>query len=314
MANGTDAIELVLRALGIGPGDEVIVPSNTFAATAEGVLLAGAEVRFADVDQHTLLLTEEQVLPHLSPRSAAIIPVHLYGHMADMTALGAFAERHHIAIIEDAAQAHGASWEGRKAGAFGGPACFSFYPGKNLGAWGDAGAVVTNDDSLAEKLRSIGNHGRARKERCRHAILGRNSRLDAIQAAVLSAKLKRLDAWNQARREAMEVFKDLTEGMPLSIPSCDPRSFSVYHLNVVSVGKRRDVVLESLRRSGIEAAIHYPVPCHLQDAFSQYARESLPTAETACKEIISLPLWPQMTLAQIMAVCSALNLALDEPL
>ena len=198
MANGTDAIQLTLRALGIAEGDEVIVPANSFVATAEAVVLAGATPRFADVDPATLLLNADALTAALTNRTRAVIVVHLYGQMVDMDAIGRVAERAGIAVIEDAAQAHGATWRGRSAGSVGIAGCFSFYPGKNLGAFGDAGAVVTSDAALAARLRSLRDHGRAGGSHYDHAYLGTNSRLDALQAVVLSAKLARLDDWNDA--------------------------------------------------------------------------------------------------------------------
>ena len=200
VANGTDALQLTLTGLGIGPGDEVIVPANTFVATAEAVLLAGAVPRFADVSPQTLLLTPERLEAALTPRTAAVIVVHLYGQMPDMGALCAAADRAGIALIEDAAQAHGATWQGRRAGSIGVAGCFSFYPGKNLGAFGDAGAVVTADAGLAGRIRCLRDHGRAAGSHYRHELAGTNSRLDALQAVVLTAKLARLEAWTQARR------------------------------------------------------------------------------------------------------------------
>src|SRR3954447_19442910 len=200
VGNGTDALHLALRALGIGPGDEVVVPTTTFVATAEGVILAGATPRFADVSPDTLLLTPETLAAAITPRTRAVIAVHLYGQMADMDAIGRVAASSGLAVLEDAAQAHGACWRGARAGSFGHAGCFSFYPGKNLGAFGDAGAVVTQDAELARRLRSMRDHGRGGGSHYEHEFVGTNSRMDALQAAVLQAKLPRLESWVAARR------------------------------------------------------------------------------------------------------------------
>jgi dTDP-4-amino-4,6-dideoxygalactose transaminase len=306
VANGTDALELVLRALGIGPGDEVIIPTNTFIATPEAVRLCGATPRFVDVDERSLLVSPDAVEAAIGPSTAAIIPVHLYGHMAPMDAIVAIGKRHNIPVIEDAAQAHGSTWLGRSAGSFGAAGCFSFYPGKNLGAFGDAGAIVTNDDSLYETLALMTNHGRSRASKYLHPLLGRNSRLDSLQAVVLSAKLNRLCDWNGCRRAAVDVYQLLLEDLPVSIVQPLPGCVSSYHLNVVRV-PGRDGLLERLRKRGVDAAIHYPVPCHLQAAYRTSTPEHLPVAERAAKEILSLPLSPHMSINDVERVASALR-------
>ncbi len=304
VANGTDAIELILRGLGIGPGDEVIVPANTFIATAEGVLMAGATPRFVDVDPESLLITPETIDPAVNERTAAIIPVHLYGNTPHMDDLGRLARAKRLALIEDAAQAHGSTWGGKKAGSFGIAASFSFYPGKNLGAFGDAGAVVTNDSGLADRVRSMSNHGRSPASGHVHSLVGRNSRLDALQAAVLSAKLPMLGFWNGARRAIMRTYTRLLGSA--AVQMVQQGTGSAYHLNVVRVPDR-DRVREALRRMGIETGIHYPIPCHLQMPYREFASDPLPAAETAAKQILSLPLFPHMTHAHIERVCDSLN-------
>lgn len=307
VANGTDALVLALRALGIGPGDEVVVPANTFVATAEAVVLAGARPRFADVDPGTLLMTADTLTEALTTRTAAVIAVHLYGQTADMGALGAVAARAGLAVIEDAAQAHGATWLDRPAGSWGRLGCFSFYPGKNLGAFGDAGAVVTSDPDLAAAVRSLRNHGRGDSQHTRHDLVGTNSRLDTLQAAVLSAKLTRLDAWTTLRRVIVNRYREAVPGAPgLRWVDVDPRAAPVHHL-AVAVTDERDALRAFLARKGITTAVHYPVPCHRQAAFRCFADRPLPVAEQRASQILSLPLFPHMTDEQVLAVCAALT-------
>jgi dTDP-4-amino-4,6-dideoxygalactose transaminase len=305
VANGTDAIELTLRALGIGEGDEVIIPSNTFVATVEGVMLANATPRLVDVDDETLLLTPEIAADAITERTAAIIAVNLYGNMPRLDELVALAQRANIALLEDAAQAQGATWKGKAAGSFGVAGTFSFYPGKNLGAFGDAGAVVTDDGALAESIRMLANHGRPPHASHVHSVLARNSRLDALQAAVLSIRLTRLEAWNAARREAIRKY---AEQLPLEVRvlTIQPDAVSAHHQHVVRLA-RRDDAREALRADGIESGIHYPIPCHLHPPYERYATTGLPVAEQAAGEILSLPLFPHITARQIERVSSSLD-------
>jgi dTDP-4-amino-4,6-dideoxygalactose transaminase len=305
VANGTDALELVLRALDIGPGDEVVVPANTFVATAEAVVLAGATPRFADVDPETLLLTPDSLAEALTPRTRAVLVVHLYGQVADMDALLEATSAAGILLIEDAAQAHGATWRGRPAGSFGVAGGFSFYPGKNLGAFGDGGAVVTSDPALAARLRVLRDHGRALGTHYEHAELGRNSRLDALQAAVLSAKLPRLDAWNAARRAVVQRYEECLDGELLRGVRTAPGAEHVHHLAVVR-SPEREAVRALLHERGVRTATHYPTPCHLQPPYRQFADRPLPVAERAAGEILSLPVFPHMTDEQVDQVCAAL--------
>lgn len=305
VANGTDALELVLRALQIDAGAEVILPANTFTATAEAVVMAGAVPRFADVDSKTLLLTPETIRAALTDRTAAIITVHLYGHMPDMQGILDLASTSGVAVIEDAAQAHGSTWREQKAGSFGVAGCFSFYPGKNLGAYGDGGAVVTDDDTLAEKIRSISNHGRSSTSKYAHSWVGRNSRLDAVQAVVLSAKLSRLDGWNRARREAVAVYSELLIDSGVSLVEATGDAISAYHLNVVRVDDRARVQAE-LSDRGIQTDVHYPTPLHLMDFYGGKSG-ALPAAEQAADEVLSLPLFPNISSEQIETVCSHLR-------
>ncbi len=303
VGNGTDAIALTLRALGIGPGDEVIVPANTFVATAEAVVLVGAVPRFVDVDPSTLLVTTETLETGVNERTAAVIVVHLYGNIPAMDAIQRWAEAKKLAVVEDAAQAHGSTRRGRKAGSFGVAGCFSFYPGKNLGAFGDAGAVVTDDEALSDRIRSISNHGRSASHDS-HTVVGTNSRLDGLQAAVLSCKLPLLDAWNNARRDAVATYRRLlvNQGVHLVEAPCE----SAHYQNVALV-PGRDRVRDRLRAYGIETGVHYPMPCHKHEPYRRYAPEPLPVAEQAADEILSLPLFPHMTEEQIRHVCGCLN-------
>jgi dTDP-4-amino-4,6-dideoxygalactose transaminase len=309
VANGTDALQLSLTALGIGPGDEVIVPTNTFVATAEAVVLAGAVPRFADVSPDTLLLAPGNLKDAITPRTRAVIVVHLYGQMPDMDALCQAAERAGIAVIEDAAQAHGATWHGRRAGSIGITGCFSFYPGKNLGAFGDAGAVVTADEGLARRIRVLRDHGRATGSHYRHELVGTNSRLDAVQAAVLTAKLARLDAWNEARRSIAARYHAAFAAGPARPVQEVPGQQGVYHLAVVRVPDRAHVQ-QRLAAMGVQTQIHYPIPCHRQSPYRRYADGQLPVAERGAGEVLSLPIFPHMTGGQLAKVCDAVHAAL----
>jgi dTDP-4-amino-4,6-dideoxygalactose transaminase len=310
VANGTDAVQLTLRAMGIGPGDEVVVPANTFIATAEAVVLAGATPRFADVDPDTLLLCPDTLRPAMTRRTKAVIAVHLYGQMADMDALADVTAREGVALIEDAAQAHGATWAGHRAGSLGYAGCFSFYPGKNLGAFGDAGAVVTSDPDLAMRVRSLRDHGRVSGSHYEHASVGTNSRLDAIQAAVLCAKLARLDGWNEARRHIAARYRATFGGGVLRMVDEAPNANGVYHLGVVRVPDRHRVQ-RMFTAIGIETAIHYPTPCHLVGPYRQYSDAPLPEAERAASAVLSLPMYPQMTDRQVERVCAAAEVVTD---
>jgi dTDP-4-amino-4,6-dideoxygalactose transaminase len=309
VGNGTDALLLTLTALGIGTGDEVIVPANTFIATAEAVVLAGAIPRFADVSPDTLLLTSAQLQAAISPRTAAVIVVHLYGQMPDMDALQHAADKAGIVLIEDAAQAHGASWHGRRAGSIGSAGCFSFYPGKNLGAFGDAGAVVTTDTVLADRIRTLRDHGRARHSHYHHELVGINSRLDALQALVLTAKLSKLDIWTEARQSVAARYRATLENGPARMVAEEAGSRGAYHLAVVQVPDRAEFQRQ-LTAAGIETQIHYPIPCHLQAPYRRFATGPLPVAERAAGEIVSLPMFPHMGEARATLVCETMRDAL----
>jgi dTDP-4-amino-4,6-dideoxygalactose transaminase len=306
VGNGTDALQLTLIALGIGPGDEVILPSNTFVATAEAVVHAGAVPRFADVSPDTLLLTSELLQAAITARTKAVIIVHLYGQMPDMDALCEVADKAGIWLVEDAAQAHGATWQGRRAGSIGIAGCFSFYPGKNLGAFGDAGAVVTADAGLAHRIRVLRDHGRAIGTHYRHDQAGINSRLDALQAVVLTAKLVRLDAWTEARRSiAARYHAAFASGRARPVGEV-PGSRGVYHLAVVRLPDRAEVQ-KHLAAIGIQTQIHYPIPCHRQAPYRRFADRPLPVAEQSASEVLSLPMFPHMSDDQVTRVCAAVH-------
>lgn len=308
-ANGTDAIELALKALGIGAGDEVVVPTNTFIATCEAVTAVGATPVFADVEPASLLMSAETVAPVLTSATAAIVVVHLFGHPVDMDGIMALAESRGLVVVEDAAQAHGATWKGRKMGSFGAASAFSFYPGKNLGAFGDGGAVVTDDADLAERIRTLGNHGRAPSSHTEHILDGCNSRLDSLQAAILRIKLRKLDEWNTGRREASELYR---KHLPDSLWMLPAREGAVasHHLEITRVANR-DAVREALGADGVGTGIHYPVPCHLQPPFARFTRQPMPIAEAAAGEIMSLPMFPHLNEDQISIVCDRLGAVLD---
>jgi dTDP-4-amino-4,6-dideoxygalactose transaminase len=296
LGNGTDAIELALRALGVGAGDEVIIPANTFVATAEAVVRTGASLVLADCDEN-FLLDPAAAMAAVTSRTKAILPVHLYGQMAPMELYTA-AEAQGVHLVEDAAQSQGALRHGKRSGSVGIAAATSFYPGKNLGAYGDAGAVTTNDAGIAERLNVLRNHGGIRKYE--HLEIGVNSRLDALQAVVLNAKLRRLEEWNDERRMAAERYGDLLKELDeVGVPEVIPGNDHVWHLYVVRV-PRRDEILGYLNSRGIGAGIHYPMPVHLLPAFAHngWAQGAFPTVERLANEIMSLPIFPGITAAQ----------------
>jgi dTDP-3-amino-3,4,6-trideoxy-alpha-D-glucose transaminase len=315
VASGTDALALSLRALGIGPGDEVIVPANTFIATAEAVTGVGAAVRLVDVDPETHLLTAELVERAIGPATRCVIPVHLYGRTVDMDPLLSLARRAGLAVVEDACQAHGAWYRGRRAGSMGDCGCFSFYPAKNLGAWGDGGAVVTSRPELARQVRLMRSHGES--PRYHHRVWGTTARLDAIQAAVLRVKLSRLDDWNARRRrigaELTAALADTSVGTP--VPPTGGADH-VFHQYVV-VAEQRDGLRDDLAARGVASGIHYPVPVHLSEAYAPLGlgRGSLPVVEWLAERICSLPMFPQMTPEEVASVGSAVaEFAPAEPL
>jgi dTDP-4-amino-4,6-dideoxygalactose transaminase len=297
VASGTAALDLVLRSLGVGPGDEVITVAHTFIATAEAISAVGARPIFVDIDPQTSTMDPAALAAAITPATRAILPVHIYGQPADMDAIMALARRHQIPVVEDAAQAHAATWRGVRAGALGDAACFSFYPGKNLGAYGDAGAVTTLDAELAAQVRLLRNHGR--RSKYLHEVKGFGERLDTLQAAILSAKLAYLDAWTAARRRLVARYSQLLGDTDLVLPFVAPESDPAWHLYVVRT-PQRDALLDYLQQHGVGAGVHYPVPLHLQPAYADlgYVRGALPVSEEVADTCLSLPLYPEMTEAQ----------------
>ena len=307
VANGTDALELALRAEKVGPGDEVIVPANTFIASALAVARTGAQPVLVDIDPDTQLLDVELAAAAVTPATKAIMPVHLFGQMAPMRPLLQLASDRGLLVVEDAAQAQGAKQEGIGAGAFGSIAGTSFYPGKNLGAYGDAGAVLTNDEVLARRVRALRNYGS--EEKYHHPEIGFNSRLDTLQAVVLSAKLRHLGTWNEQRRAAARRYEELLADVEEVVrPSTADGNDHVWHLYVVRV-QERDRVLQELQAAGVGAGIHYPVPIHLQGSFAHLGKAvgSYPVAERAAAEILSLPMFAEITAEQQQRVVDVLG-------
>jgi len=308
VGNGTDALVLALRALELGAGDEIIVPANTFVATIEAIVLVGAIPRFVDVDLHTGLMGAAEVEAAVSDRTRAIVAVHLFGQLTDMDALGRCATQHGLVLIEDAAQAHGATWRGIRAGGFGAVGCFSFYPGKNLGAFGDAGAVVTSDEGIAERIRSMRDHGRPGGSEDRHydhVRIGTNSRLDTVQAVTLSAKLPHLDQWNEDRRRLVRLYAAALPPTVVPLGQLEECA-GAHHLMVVRV-PQRDRVRAELAALGIGSGIHYPTPCHQLEPYQQWSPGVLPNVERLAGQILSLPLYPSLPDADVMRVCEALG-------
>jgi len=307
VGSGTEALYLALRALGIGKGDEVITVPNTFAATAEAVLLAGAQVSFVDVDERTHTMDPELLEQVITSRTKAIIPVHLYGQPADMARILRVARRHNLYVIEDAAQAHGARYQGRRVGSLGDVACFSFYPSKNLGAYGDGGAVVTNDEGIARRVRMLGEHGSERKYV--HLFLGTTSRLDALQAAVLRVKLRHLDRWNEHRRRIARLYRQqLAELDGLRLPEEAEGRYHVYHLYVIRTTKR-DALKDYLGARGIGTGLHYPIPLHRQPFLASLKIEEgrFPVSEKLAREVLSLPIYPEMREEVVREVAEAIK-------
>lgn len=310
VGNGTEALWLALLAMGIGPGDEVITVPMTFIATVEAILMAGATPVFVDIDERTCTMDPTALKGALSARTKAIMPVHLFGRTADMEPILAFAAKHGLRVIEDAAQAHGAIHQNRRAGTHGDAGCFSFYPGKNLGAFGEGGGIVTQNAELAENLRVLRNHGQSRKNH--HPVMGWNSRMDSIQAAVLRIKLRHLDAENEARRQHARCYDAGLAGLPgVVIPERAADRAHVYHLYVIRV-RLREQVLEAMAANGIQCGVHYPVPVHLQPAWMDlgHTHGDFPVSERCANEFLSLPMYPELTARQIGCVVQVLEQAL----
>jgi len=301
VSSGTEALHLALRALNIGPNDEVITPANTFAATAFAISYVGATPVFVDVKPTDYNIDVDLIENSITKRTKAIIPVHLYGQPADMDAILFLAHKYDLKVIEDACQAHGAEYKGRRTGSIGDVGCFSFYPGKNLGAYGDGGAVVTNNPELTDGIRLLRNYGQRVKNV--HTMLGYNSRLDTLQAAILLVKLDHLDDWNEKRRTAARFYGNLLSGCNVLLPSENGRVHHVYHLYVIQ-HEQRDELLQHLKQMGILCGIHYPIPLNQQQPYL-YARtvpDGLPITTDVSKKILSLPLFPEITEDQIHRV------------
>jgi dTDP-4-amino-4,6-dideoxygalactose transaminase len=310
VGSGTDALWLSLLTVGVGPGDEVITAPNSFMATAEAISLCGARPVFVDIDERSYTMNPALLEAAITLRTQAILPVHLFGQMADMDPILATAHRHGLPVVEDACHAHGAEYKGRKAGSLGVAGCFSFYPGKNLGAFGEAGAITTNEPELRTKVQILRDHGQAKKH-C-HSIIGWNARMDGIQAALLSVKLKRLAAANAARRVHARMYDELLAGEPRVVrPAVVEQNSHVYHIYAVRV-QDRDGVLQRMTSRGVHCAVHYPVPIHLQEAygFLGLGAGSFPVTERCAREFLSLPMYPELRPDQICNVVDALKASL----
>ena len=308
--SGMSALELGMRAMGIGPGDEVITPAGSFIASSSAISFTGATPVWVDVDPVSYNIDASRIEAAITPRTRAIMAVHLYGQPADMDAILAIAERHGLPVIEDACQSHGARYRGRRTGSMGAFAAFSFYPSKNLGAYGDAGALTTNDRTLAERVRMMRNYGQRAKYD--HVYLAWNRRLDTLQAAVLRVKLRHLDAWNSARRTIASLYGGLLEHSGAALPHSAAGVEHVYHLYVVQVADR-DRVQAELTAAGIGTGIHYPVPIHLQEAYSDrgLAAGAFPVTEAAATRVLSLPMYPELAEADVRRVAAAVGEALS---
>lgn len=306
IGSGTDAITLALRALGLEPGNRVVTAANTFIGTTEPVGLVGAKLVFCDIDPVTYNLDPEKLECVITDTTRAVIAVHLYGQPAPIDAIKKIIEPRGIALVEDAAQAHGAEYYNQRIGSLGHAACFSFYPGKNLGAYGDGGAVVTNSSELADRVRMLRNHGRHQKYE--HEIEGVNSRLDELQAAILRVKLRYLDAWNERRRHHAQRYTEQLSALAVITPAEQPGLRSVYHLYVIRT-PHRDALREFLNKRGISTGIHYPLPLHLQPAYKHlgYGVGDFPVTEAITKEILSLPMYPELTESDIDRICEGIR-------
>jgi len=305
-ANGTDAIEMLLQAMGIGEGDEVIVPAISWIATSEAVSTVGGTPVFVDIEPEFYTLNPAKIEEKITPKTKAIIPVHLYGQPANMPAIMKIAQKHQLKVLEDCAQAHGATIEGKTVGTWGDCGSFSFYPGKNLGAYGDAGAMITNDPELAERVRRIGNHGQLTKHD--HSIEGRNSRLDTLQAAILSVKLPHLTKWTKARQAHALHYDKLLNDAPVATPQIRENAESVYHLYVIR-SKQRDDLKDYLKTQGIATGIHYPKALPLLPCYQQlsHTAEDFPIAAQYQQEILSLPIFAELTKEQMEQVAQSIH-------
>ena len=304
--SGTAALHLAFLACGIGPGDEVITTPHTFIATIGMLGRVGARPVFVDIDPRTYNMDPAKIEAAITERTKAIMPVHLYGQPAEMDPILEIADRHGLKVIEDAAQAHGAEYKGRRAGSMGHVAIFSFYPGKNLGAYGDAGALVTNDGEIAEQVRLLRNHGR--REKYEHLLEGFNYRIDTLQAAILRVKLAHLEEWNEARRRHVATYHELLSDLDLVLPYEPEHVRAVYHLFAVRL-RERDALRERLRERGVSTGIHYPIPLHLQPAYLHLGHKEgdFPITEECARQVLSLPMYPELTRGQMEEVTRAIK-------
>ena len=305
-ASGTDALHLALAATGIEAGDEVITSPFTFIATAEAICYLGAKPVFVDIDPHTFNFDAEQIEAAITASTRAILPVHLFGQPVDMATVMKIAKRHKLKVIEDCAQSFGATIDGHQTGSFGEAGCFSFFPSKNLGCFGDGGMITTQSDELAEKLKMLRNHGSA--ERYHHSIIGYNSRLDEIQAVILRAKLKRITAYNEGRRAAAHTYTELLAGLPgITPPHEDGKGTHVYHQYTL-LTTNRDAIMRGLSDAGISSAIYYPIPLHRQEVFAERYRDiSLPVSESVAQHCLSLPIYPELESEQIHTIVDVIK-------
>lgn len=306
VSSGTDALLLALKAINIQPGDEVITVPNTFIATTEAITMAGGKIKFVDIDEETFNIDTNKIESAITNKTRAILPVHLYGQPANMDPIKDVAKKYNLKVIEDAAQAHGAEYNNKRVGALGDIGIFSFYPGKNLGAYGDAGAVVTNDSDISHKIAMLRNHGRTKKYE--HEYEGYNCRLDTLQAAILRVKLKYINSWNEARRNHASSYRKLLQNTDIILPTEQKDNKHIYHIFAVRTADR-DNLLNKLKNEGIGAGIHYPIPLHLQPAYRYlgYKAGDFPITEKCAREIISLPMYPELDEAKIKKVAEAIS-------
>lgn len=306
VSSGTEALILALRALEIGPGDEVIVPANTFIATALAVSYVGATPVLVDADDQNYNMDPEHVVRAITPKTKAIMPVHLYGQPADMSLLLKIAKEHKLFVVEDACQAHGAEYKGKRVGGIGDIAAFSFYPGKNLGAYGDGGAVTTNNKKLFDRVTLLHNYGQ--KIKYHHLVKGTNSRLDTLQASILRVKLPHLDRWNSRRQEIARMYSQGLANLPVTLPAIDKNSTHVFHIYAILTPKR-EKLQKHLQENGISAQIHYPVPIHLQKAYAEllHGKGDFPVSEYLANHELSLPMYAEMTDTQVQVVINCVR-------
>ena len=306
VSSGTDALLLALKAINIQPGDEVITVPNTFIATTEAITMAGGKIKFVDIDEETFNIDTNKIESAITNKTRAILPVHLYGQPANMDPIIDVAKKYNLKVIEDAAQAHGAEYKNKRVGALGDIGIFSFYPGKNLGAYGDAGAVVTNDPDISNKIAMLRNHGRTKKYE--HEYEGYNCRLDTLQAAILRVKLKYINSWNEARRNHASSYRKLLQNTDIILPTEQKDNKHIYHIFAVRVADR-DNLLNKLKNEGIGAGIHYPIPLHLQPAYRYlgYKKGDFPITEKCAREIISLPMYPELDEVKIKRIAEAIS-------